>query len=246
MVKRPTKRAEKASEALTTTEAPDSAPPPAPSEDKLAAIVKLGGRLASANAAIAALEAALGVAKRAKNLLESKDIPDAMMDAKISSIGLDEATPDKWIADAARALAGLADRITKGTDAELLDAMRKELPKGSVTMKVQDFCHANIAAEWEPERRKAAFDWLVDNDHEGLIKVEISALFPRGNKALADKALAAMRKAIGKKDIVIELGESVPWNTLTAFVKEEMEKGAAIPLAVLGATVGKVAKLSKK
>ena len=42
------------------------------------------------------------------------------------------------------------------------------------------------------------------------------------------------------------IAQSVPWNTLTAFVKEQVEAGTVIDLKKLGATVGQVVKLKKR
>jgi hypothetical protein len=38
----------------------------------------------------------------------------------------------------------------------------------------------------------------------------------------------------------------IPWNTLTAFVKEQCELGAALELDTIGATVGRVVKIKPR
>ena len=121
-----------------------------------------------------------------------------------------------------------------------------------VDIVVEDYYHANIAADWDEEKRQKAFRWLEKNGHGDLIKAELTALFPRTLLELARWIRAKIYKLkLPKKfrevvlpEIVIK--ETVPWNTLTSFVKEQVEKGEKLPLETLGATVGKVAKIKPR
>lgn len=116
--------------------------------------------------------------------------------------------------------------------------------------KAKPYYYANIAANWDEERRQAAFDWLArplrdpgdDKSPDGggapdLVKTQIVIELGRGDQRLAEKIEAGLRKA--KVPYVTRL--AVPWNTLTAFVREMVEvKKRMPPLDLLGATVGRV------
>lgn len=119
------------------------------------------------------------------------------------------------------------------------------LPEFGVDLIVDDFFHAVIQAEWPPEKREAAFKWLEDNGHGDLIKTIVTIAFPRralpAARWLIDKVKSLKHKSFTVPEPSVEM--TVPWNTLTAFVKEQYKKGVALPLDTLGATVGRVVKV---
>lgn len=109
--------------------------------------------------------------------------------------------------------------------------------------KLGPYYHANIGAEWEEERRQAAFKYLEDQGSGDLIKSAYIVLVPRGKRAFAKKVEAALTKLGAEFTSKLD----VPWNTLTAWVKEQVEKKNNTPdLAVLGATVGRVVSLKER
>ena len=108
--------------------------------------------------------------------------------------------------------------------------------------KLAPYYHANIGADWEADRRSAAYSWL-DDHAPGLIKTTITVVLDRGDRATAVKVRAGLDKA----GIEYDEGLSVPWATLTKFVRETVEeKGTLPPLELLGATVGQVVKLRER
>lgn len=99
------------------------------------------------------------------------------------------------------------------------------------------YYRANISADWDDERRAKAFKWLRDNDLGDLIKAEYSVEF--GMKT--EKQQRALVAALKKLGLDYHVGESVPWNTLTAVVRDMVEREQKMPpLETLGATVGTV------
>lgn len=121
------------------------------------------------------------------------------------------------------------------------------LPDDQCDVVVRPYCKANIAANWEEERREAAFCWLDENGHGDVISVTISVDFKRGEKALADELQDLIRsKFSGANSHPVKVEMGVPWGTLTALVKEQIEQGETVPLETLGATVGQVAKITKR
>ena len=108
--------------------------------------------------------------------------------------------------------------------------------------KKAPYYHASISSDWEDDRRDAAYGWLDANAPE-LIKTTISVFLDRGDRDTAIKVRAGLKKA----GIEYEEKLSVPWATLTKFVRETLEsKGTLPPLDVLGATVGTVVKLKER
>lgn len=121
------------------------------------------------------------------------------------------------------------------------------LPEASVDVVIKPFYKANIAADWEPDRRKAAFDWLEANGAGSLVATTVSWSFQRGELHLAQQLVDLVRREFGGANShPVTLAMGVPWGTLTAYVKERTEAGQALPLEVLGATVGQAAKIVKR
>lgn len=111
------------------------------------------------------------------------------------------------------------------------------LPKYEI--EVKPYYHANIPEENE----KQAFEWLNKNKHGDMIKSTYTVTFGMGQEKRRKEFEALLKK--GKYEYSYKFG--VPWNTLTAFVKEQIEKyGKEPPLKMLGATVGRVASLVKE
>jgi hypothetical protein len=109
-------------------------------------------------------------------------------------------------------------------------------------IEIKPYYHANIAEEWEDDRKAAAYNWLDKNKHGDMLRNTVTIPFGKGTRA-AQKALTTFLK---KSKIEFSSKFGVPWNTLTAFVKEEIEVHERTPpLDILGATVGRVASVVK-
>lgn len=97
------------------------------------------------------------------------------------------------------------------------------------------YYHANIAANWDADKRKAAFDWLEKNGGGDLIKTEIVIQLPAKATALRKLVL----KTVAKLKVPYDVNLAVPWASLTAFIKEYITKHKKMPpLETLGAEVG--------
>ena len=110
--------------------------------------------------------------------------------------------------------------------------------------KLVPYYHANIGADWDTERQEAAFGYLAAQEGgEAMIKTVITVELGRGDRKVAEKVEAALDKI--KVPYSRKLG--VPWNTLTAWVKEQIERHKTTPdLNLLGATVGSVVNLKER
>lgn len=106
--------------------------------------------------------------------------------------------------------------------------------------KLKPFYEGNIAADWEPERRMAAFDWLEANGHGDIIKNVITVSLPRDSQEDAE----AVRTALDILEIPYTEAKSVHHGTLKSWLREQTEKyHRALPLSVLGASIGQVVEI---
>lgn len=104
------------------------------------------------------------------------------------------------------------------------------------------YYHANIREDWPEPQREKAFAW-IRRYHEGMLRSTVTVSLGK-NSGKQQKALE-MFLIKNKISFVNKFG--VPWNTLTAFVKEQIEDHKRTPpLALLGATVGRVAIVKKE
>jgi hypothetical protein len=120
---------------------------------------------------------------------------------------------------------------------------RVGIPELGYDVVMKDYYHANIAADWPDDRREAAFTWLEREGHGDIIRLIVSVQFGREeyNKAMLCYDL------LKKSGLQPTLQKSVPWNTLTAWLREQVERYARLPpLELLGATVGKIVKLVER
>jgi hypothetical protein len=75
------------------------------------------------------------------------------------------------------------------------------------------------------DKRAKAFEWLRKHGFGSLIKTLVTARFGRGEEA---KAKILFQKLI-KQKLDAESSENIPHQTLSAFGREQMEKGKQLP-----------------
>lgn len=155
-------------------------------------------------------------------------------------------------ADLEDRLRGLGERSRLIREKELVDIMdaarvpsvtiEAEGNKPRMTIEIGPYYHANIAADWEPDRKQKSFGWL-DRYHPGLLRNTYTIDFGKDSR----KTQKLLEKFLRQNDIPFSNEFGVPWNTLTAFVREQIEHYKKTPpLDLLGATVGRVAKIKKE
>jgi hypothetical protein len=101
------------------------------------------------------------------------------------------------------------------------------------------FYRANVAADWEEERRERAFSLLERRGAEDLVKTTLAVELGRGERSRAK----LVRNALVKLGVPVRESLTVPWNTLTAWLRERVQSGehfSAGELESLGAQVGTV------
>jgi hypothetical protein len=115
--------------------------------------------------------------------------------------------------------------------------------KPAYDAKLSPYFRANIAANWDEERRAKAFKELEKRGAQDLIKTEITILVSRDDRA----KVKAIEAALKKLKCEYEIHAAVPHTTLTAWVKEQIvEHKKAIPLDTFGATVGMVVNMKER
>lgn len=119
---------------------------------------------------------------------------------------------------------------------------------------LEPYYKANIAADWEPEKKQAAFDHLEELGAADLLRSQLTVSAGAGDMEKMRRVRDRIRQILAEEDVeggVVELSLGVPWNTLTSFVREWSERGHAEDEPVLqpdriGATIGRVAKVKPR
>jgi hypothetical protein len=145
----------------------------------------------------------------------------------------------------------LRDRIEEIKWHDLLDAMDKagmramtlegegNLPAYEV--RTGAYYHANIPADAPDAVRAPAFAWLQKHE-PGMLRNEIVLSFGKDST----KQQKAVQAALQKLKVPYSNKFGVPWNTLTAYIKEQIEEhDKTPPLELLCAKVGRIATIKK-
>ena len=102
---------------------------------------------------------------------------------------------------------------------------------------ITEFYNAHISKA----NQETAYQWLVQNGHEGLIKNEVSLKFGREEDLIAQETVQALKA----RGLAPEIRQSVHPSTLKAFVKEQLTSGRDIPTEPFGIYIGSKAIIKK-
>ena len=134
-----------------------------------------------------------------------------------------------------------------------LDVDRHGLASAGVDIVLEDYAKANISAEWEPEKQEIAFQHLEDLGVSDIIRTQVTFSFSKDQYAHAMTVVAMLNLMAekieefeGTEIPVPSVKKSVPWNTLTATLKELHKKGVAVDLEKIGGTIGNIVKIKKR
>ena len=128
------------------------------------------------------------------------------------------------------------------SEQELPDAMQSAgltqitLSSGE-RISINEFYNAHISKA----NQEKAYDWLVSNGHEGLIKNEVLLKFGREESVIVDETVSALQS----RGLSPEVRQSVHPSTLKAFVKEQFTSGNDIPTEPFGIYIGTKAIIKK-
>ena len=180
-------------------------------------------------------------------MLEHEMLADSQMPSdqglgKISSLAERYTDLDEEIKEAETQLKVLKEQAKEIAEKQLPDAMAEVgMAKFTLTdgseVTVKPFYSAKIS----DEKREECFSWLQDNGHEALIKDEVVLTFNRGEHEKAEEFKAQLEEQ--GLDYSGKMG--VHPQTLTAFVKEQVESGAEFPLELFNVYIGQIAKVKR-
>ena len=128
------------------------------------------------------------------------------------------------------------------SEQELPDAMQAagltqiKLSTGE-NITINEFYNAHISKA----NQEIAYNWLMKNGHEGLIKNEVSLKFGREESEVVEQTVSALQS----RGLSPEVRQSVHPSTLKAFVKEQFTSGNDIPTEPFGIYIGTKAVIKK-
>lgn len=137
----------------------------------------------------------------------------------------------------AMATAGMSSfELVTGDIISIKDFVRASIPTLTAISNAQGPDKVDLE-----ERRKQAFAWLKLNKADSLIKSELSAVFGKGE----GKAAAEFAKMIQKQGYAAAVEESVNFQTLNKFIKEQIAAGKDVPQEPFALFTGKKAEIKK-
>lgn len=143
----------------------------------------------------------------------------------------------------------LTDKL-KSYQARLEEILSREIPEAMMQagmseftltdgskIKIQKITTASIPSQYKDQ----AFAWLEENDHGDLIKQEISLKFNREQNEAAQEVF----NDLFEKGFQPVQAKSVHFQTLSAFVREQIAAAVPIPMELLGVYQGQKAKIEE-
>ncbi len=155
---------------------------------------------------------------------------------------------EQAVADAEEHLTNLKrmrNHLVEGELPELMDSVGLKSitveAKGNLpefTCAVKTIYRCNIGANWEAERRRAAFEWLENHGHGSLIKTEVNVPFSREDR----ERVSAFVKLLEQSNVHYNVKENVHPSTMTSWLREMVERrNETPPLDTLGGYIGREA-----
>jgi hypothetical protein len=174
----------------------------------------------------------------------SKDVqaPDDEALSRVSSLAIELTNLEEQIEKRQLELDSLAEQLKAVREYKLPEAMAEvglsefKLKNGAkVTVK------SYYAGKIDDENRGECFSWLREKGHDGIIKHEINVALGKGDDGVA-KEIAEFLKTLG---MTFSDKESVHYQTLAAFIREQVEGGEPFPMDLFKAFVGRKAKVTQ-
>ena len=146
------------------------------------------------------------------------------------------------VAELEASLKAKKEELRLTSEQELPDAMQAagltqiRLSSGE-NITINEFYNAHISKA----NQEKAYEWLVSNGHEGLIKSEVLMKFGRDESEIVEQTVSALQS----RGLSPEVRQSVHPSTLKAFVKEQFTSGNDIPTEPFGIYIGTKATIKK-
>ena len=161
---------------------------------------------------------------------------------KISTLAEEYTELDEEIKEFELWLKSLKERARNIAEMQLPEAMAEVgVAKFTLTDGSEVTVKPYYSAKISDEKREECFGWLHDNGHEALIKDEVTLTFNRGEHEKAEQFKAALEE----QGMEYSGKMGVHPQTLTAFVREQVESGADFPLELFNVYIGQIAKIKR-
>jgi hypothetical protein len=148
---------------------------------------------------------------------------------------------------------------------ELMDSVGQDrcgLPDMNCDVVVEPFYAAAIRADWEPDRRDAAFAHLEELGGGDIVRAQLAVTFAKEDLPAARRLLVIVDEWVMRSEVDAQtsLDLTVHWKTLTSWLAAHVEHERAVdphvPLPqwnasrlnpeLLGATIGRKAKVVRR
>ena len=171
----------------------------------------------------------------------TNDVTDGELNT-VSTLANKQLTLATEVAELEANLKAKKEELRLTSEQELPDAMQAAgltqitLSSGE-KIDINEFYNAHISKA----NQEKAYDWLVSNGHEGLIKNEVLLKFGREENEVVEQTVSALQS----RGLSPEVRQSVHPSTLKAFVKEQLTQGNDIPTEPFGIYIGTKATIKK-
>ena len=171
----------------------------------------------------------------------TNDVSDGELNI-VSDLAKKQLQLAKQVATLEEDLKAKKEELRLTSEQELPDAMQAAglnqivLSTGE-KISINEFYNAHISKA----NQEVAYQWLVENGHEGLIKNEVLLKFGREESTVVDETVSALQS----RGLSPEVRQSVHPSTLKAFVKEQFTSGNDIPTEPFGIYIGTKATIKK-
>ena len=175
-------------------------------------------------------------------LADSQNLPSDSGLSKVSRLAEELIDRDEQVKEAEAHLKILKEQARDVAERLLPEAMAEV---GMVKFVLTDGSEVTVkpyySAKIGDDKRDECFNWLQDHGHEALIKDEVSITFNKGEHERAEE----FKSQLAQQGIEYNGKMGVHSQTLTAFVREQVESGAEFPLELFNVYIGQIAKVKR-
>lgn len=154
---------------------------------------------------------------------------------QLSEAELDIEAVEEKLAAMKAAARNLAERTIP--DAMAAVGLKQFELKDGTKLTVKPYYYAKI----DDDNREACHSWLESHGFADIIKHQFGVSLGKGESELAN----AVEQALKEIGVSYSDKEAVHWQTLVAWVKEQIESGNEIPIETFRVQIGQVAKLKR-
>lgn len=177
-----------------------------------------------------------------EEMLADSQLPSDQGLGKISTLAERYTDLDEEIKDAETRLKILKEQAREIAEKQLPEAMAEiGVAKFTLTDGSEVTVKPYYSAKISDDKREECFTWLQDHGHEALIKEDVVLSFNRGEHEKAEE----FKAQLDQQGMEYSGKMGVHPQTLTAFVKEQVESGAEFPLELFNVYIGQIAKIKR-